>query len=96
MGLMEREGRRRKEAKEKDGIGGKRWEETARKGMGRNREEGDYKIMAETTGRVGIGWICKGRKGTRRMCWDGVKWDKNRRIWDGKRKRKMSESGGRQ
>jgi hypothetical protein len=28
-----------KEVKEKDGKGGKRWEETGRKGMGRDREE---------------------------------------------------------
>ncbi len=45
-------------------------------GLERDGEEGDYNILAETTGRVGIGCIWKGRKGTRRMCWDGVTWDK--------------------
>jgi hypothetical protein len=38
---MGRDGRRWKEAKENDGKGGKRWEKTGRKGMGRDREEAD-------------------------------------------------------
>jgi hypothetical protein len=47
--------------------------------------------MAETTGTVGIGWIWKGRKGTRRMCWNGVKWYKKRLVWYEKRKDRIRE-----
>ncbi len=66
----------------KETGGGKRRKMMGKEGRDFNRrlgmgwEEIGRKGIVERTERDGIGWIWKGRKGTRRMCWNGVTWDK--------------------